>query len=749
MRLVPLNLTIISCVCVAVGVSQAQNIDPAEAYDKAVAALDAGDFATGMEVVDSVIDRYKDTGLSRFGPVFGHFYYLRGMLYIRQKKFDEAIEPLKICYEEFGNDKRQEGFPPNLFHVHALVQWASCLQAQEKYSEAIAMFEKALAEDPKREPRINRMGVQMNLGRCYMRTGQEEKGRELLNDVLGLEGLPADAVQDAFTVLAWDSEDANPAQMMQVIQQHAGSLFGSAEDRDVMNPRMASLAVKALNDKDPLGALVWYNLMTAPQEIIDAKMARKEQLLGRKEGASEELAKRIDEAVTAIDEEIATKKDEHANALLGMGAAHYQVRSYSAARAVYQQLLAHFPDLEERAIVLHNLVVIGTKQANWEEASAYGKQFFDEFPSHDFRPAIARILAEVVFLDEDFALAQEMAAEARKGLPAGPEREGLDFVVAASLFQLGQVGPAEAELDSFVKNYQTGQRLESAKFYLASLKVRNGDWPTAAPMLDEYADAYPDSPFRASALHLASLAYLILGNPNEALIRVNTLLGDHRDAPEVPAALNVKGDVQTALGDTYESITTSYLTSRQMVEGQNIGTPETAAYALRQLIALATNAKEYEEAIGYLESFRERYQSTSFNTGATIAALNAFIETDRADEARQLLEGHINELRGGESSAALDETFQAYAAFLRDQFGQDKVIEYLTNFKADSQTPQLSAWLHLGQIETHEASPKPDQAAIDAQFEEINKLYASSGNALSNYALVRLARWRSDTKGDE
>lgn len=750
MRIAPLtNLVIAVLALAAAGAALGQSIDPAKAYDEAVAALDSGDFAKGMEIVDGVIERYAEIGKQRFGPVFGHFYYLRGMLHIRQKQFAEAIEPLRICYEEFGNADREEGVPPNLFQIHALVQWASCLQAQEKYEEAIAKFEKALVEDPKREPRINQMGIQMNLGRCYMRTGQQEKGRKILDEVLGLKGLPDDAVQDAFTVLAWDGEDASPGDLMQVIQQHAGSLFGTAEDRDVMNPRLSGLAVKALQDKDPLGALIWYNLMTSPQEVIEQKLARKEQLLERRKTAEGELVTRIDEAVTKLDDEIKKKGEEHVNALLGMGAAHYQIGSFAAARSVYRQIVAHFPDLEQRPTVLHNLVVIGTKLSRWEEASEYGRQFFEEFPNHDLRPGIARILAEVVFLDGDFKLANEMAAAARTGLQAGsPEREGLDFVVAASLYQLEQFGPAEIELEDFAKNYKTGGRLESVQFYIASIKVRKGEWALAGPLLDEFSKAYPQSQFRPGALHLASLAYLILGKPNDALIRVNTLLGDHRDAAEIPPALNVKGDIQTALGDSYENITASYQSARQMVEGQARGTPDVAAYALRQLIATAANVKEWEAAAGYLKSFRERYQESTWNTGATIAALDALVALERTDEARQMLEAHVNDL-SEDSGAGLDDMFGSYATFLRNEFDQDQVLAYLTDFKATKPTPQLEAWLAIGQIETIEGGEDPAQAKIDELFGKVDQLYAKSGNELSNYALVRLARWRSATKGDE
>lgn len=714
--------------------------DPAVAYDAAVAALDSGDFEKGMAIVDGVIERYGETGQQRFGPVFGHFYYLRGMMHIRQKQYAEAIEPMKICYEKFTNDERREGQPPNLFQIHALVQWASCLQAQEKYAEAISKFEKALVEDPKREPRINRMAIQMNLGRCFMRTGEQEKGRKILDDVLGLQGLPDEAVQDAFTVLAWDGEDASPNDLMQVIQQHAGSLFGTAEDRDVMNPRLAGLAAKALQDKDPLMAITWYNLMTAPQEAIDKKLARKQQLLERRENVQGELVQKFDEAIAKLDEEIAEKKTQHANTLLGMGAAHYQIGSFTAARAVYRDLIAYFPDLEERAMILHNLVVIGTKMSAWEEASAYGKQFFEEFPSHDLRPNVARILAEVVFVDEDYALAAEMASEARKDLTAGsPEREGLDFVVAASLFQMQQLDAAEAELEAFVKAYQSGERLESIRFFLASIKVQRGDWASAAPMLDQFAEDYPSSQYRPGALHLSSLANLIMGDANTALRRVNTLLGEHRDAPQIPAAHNIKGDVLTALEYPYEEIQKSYATAREFVEERNRGTPEIAAYALRQLIATATRSGKWEDAIGYLEAFQERYGETESASGATIAALDAFVALKRVDEARQLLEGHINDQRN-DPSAGLDQIFQAYVDFLLEEAGVDETVAAIRNFKPESETPQLAGWIVLGQIEAHEAAPEPDTATIEQLLGQLDQLYQTHQNQLTNRTLVRVAQ---------
>ena len=729
----------------------AQGINLVKSYDEAVAALDRADYEKGLGIVNPVLEQYAKSGLQRYGPAFGHFYYLRGMLLIRQKKYEDAIEPLRICYEEYSNEEAGENRPPNLFHVHALMQWGACLQALEKYEDAKAKFEQTLKEDPRREPRINRLAVQMNLARCLIRTGQEKEGTAMLNKVLNLDGLSPEAIQDAFTVLAADGMSSlEGPDVMQIVQQHSGSLFGSVNDRAVMNPRLASLATKALQQNNPLQAIVWYNLMTPPNQAIEEQEKRKKSFQDRRQQAAaqsrQDVVTKIDAVLKEIDEEITKQREMHAGTLLGMGAAHYQIGNIAAARAAYRQLIDYFPDYGDRALVLHNLIICSTNLQRWNDAFEYGNQFYEEFPKHELRPSISRVLAEVVFLRGDYQKSLSMAREARAGIEPGKmEREGLDFVAASSLYQMGQWAAAETELKAYVDQHPQGPRLEMVQFNLASTKVKLSKWDEAAPLLDQFTENFRDSQYRSTALYLGGLAWLILNEPTDSLIRINRLLAQHPTAPEVAGAHTIKGDSQSALEHPYDDIVRSYQMGKSEAERQGTRGTDVAGYALKQLVVTASTAERWDEAMNYFQQFQERYQDTTWRIDAVISSLDAHVALDKKEEAREMLENLVTEFSNS-SGPDFDRMFRSYMDFLTDEYSEEEMMNALNRYAESkaANSPALKSWIILGQIEVLEnvdEDESPDTKKIDALFQQLNQLNASSGDKLSNDALVRLAQW--------
>ncbi len=721
----------------------AQNFDLAKAYDAGVTALESGDFDNGLKIVERVLEKEGASGGSTYGPAFGHFYYLKGMLLIKKDDLEAAIGPLKACYEDFSNQDRMDGQAPNLFREHALFQWGLVLQSQQQYAQAAEKFRTTLKEDPKRNPPINRLAVEMNLAQCLIKTGKEAEGRAMLSKVLDLENLPGDAIQNAFTLLAAGGGMSGGDATMGIVQQHAGSLFGSSADLEVMNPRLANLAAKTLRDGDPLQALVWYNLMTPPHPVIDRLEERKSALTRRRDQASSanqtELVGKIEEAIGKLEKEIGETQDLHANTMLGMAAAHYQVGSLSSALSLYRQLVDHFPKFGDPPQLMHNLVICATQIGDWDLAFEYGNRFFDDFPDHALKSSISRVLAEVVFIRGDYPRAHEMAVAARPGIATGtPEREGLDFVAAASLYLQNQFEAAEPELAAYVSSYPDGQRREPILFYLASTKVKLGKWGEATPLLDEFSDSYRNSQFRSTALYLAGLAYLIAEDPPNAIIRANTLLGDHPNSPQMPGAHNIKGDAQAAMKQGYDTVVNSY--KRARAEGTKAGFTDVAAYALKQLIATAAEAKDHETAVGYFDEFRANYADNVWNTDASLAAVDSLVALERSDDARGLLESLLVK-HANKPGSELDDLFQGYVRFLGNQYPLDEVVAILENFSGKGASPALDGWLVMGQIEALQSMDKIDEAAVQERYSALDGLYQRNGKALSNYSLVQLASY--------
>jgi tetratricopeptide (TPR) repeat protein len=720
--------------------------DLATAYDLGVAALERGDYDGGLRTVDQVLERHGETGAKRFGPAFGHFPYLKGMLLIRKKAYREAIPFLRAATEEYPNDRLQPGQAPNVFANHARVQWGLCLQSLGDHAGAAAKFEEALAQDSGKEPKINRVAVELNLGRCYLHTGKSAEGEALLKKLLDLRGLPPEAMQDAFMALAAESADPD---VMALVRQNAAALTATAAGRQAMNPRFANLAARSLGDRDPGSALLWYHLMTSPQPALAERTSRLASLEARKTQPAPpgdaSFASRIETALETLRTETADLVALRDQTLLGMAAANFQAGNLPAARALFLHLLDHPPSETDPAQILHNLVICCANLSRWDEAATFGQRFHETYPDHALRPGLVRLLAEISAVQGDPARALALADSARMAAASGSaERESLDYVAAVSRLQQGDHEGAATAFRNFLREYPESPRRPAAAFQLGSALIKLFRWAEAVPVLASFVDASPEDPSRPQALFLLGLAHLVLEEPNEALVRANHLLAQHPASPQIAGAFQIKGDAQAALGESYETVTASYLQS--MTAARKIGPDgfETAAYATKQLIALAVQAERWDAALEQFASFREHYGKSVWHAEAVASAVPALVARNRTDEARRLLEELVLS-----SGTALDIALPAYLDFLGSHLPPPEQLAALETFPAAPSAHALRGALVVARIEILERRQPRDEAALRALFEELDRIDQAAGGALDGRARIRLARWHGEIRRDE
>lgn len=744
---------------------QAQGL--VQIYDGVIQASSAGELDKGIALCDKAIKEFSKGAMENYGPVFGHFFYMKGMLLIRKENYEGAIAPLQHCYEKWDNSylKKKDLDPenpllPNRFHIHSLMQWGNCMMKLKKFDEAAKLLEKTLTEDPQTTPRINRLIVQMNLARAYVLSGRREEGEKYLSKILGANISP-EYKRQAFMILAWDwSKDAQYEQVRDIISQNAQvTLDDTLFYRYERNPRLEALAAHAQQIGEPLRALLWYSLMVPPGEMVKIYNERKVQLearqdLAKKEG-KEEVVRATEHFLEETEEEIENKRKDWARLLLGTGAAHYQISSVAAARAAYREMAEKFPNHPERATVLHNLVVCNVNMERWLEAYKYGMLFFEEFPDHELKPSVAKVLIEVIFLQGEYQEAYDIAHKIRPDLEKGSQiREIPDFVLGACAFHLGKFEEAEQELEAYLETYPEGRRLEPARFYLGSTKVNLLKWDEAAVILEQFLVDYPDSPMRPSCLFLSGLSHLVLEDLELAQTRISELQEKFPEAPEIPASHNVLGDIYNSMGSEYETICREYLTAKTYVEQKGRGSLEVAAYSLRQLIQVAADSDDSAQSVAYFEEFKERYYDTSYRLDASLAVLDALVAEGRKQEGLEMLVAFVNTEADTPEARDLDKLFGSYLDYLDKHYTVEEKVAALENypFSNPSDPPgALRAWLVMAKIEALEGADKPAQYQdeITQQFFRLEAIYERDGKSLSSYTLVRLARWIWEEHGRE
>lgn len=167
----------------------------------------------------------------------------------------------------------------------------------------------------------------------------------------------------------------------------------------------------------------------------------------------------------------------------------------------------------------------------------------------------------------------------------------------------------------------------------------------------------------------------------------------------------------------------------------------------------ATNsAEKWDVAVKYYDHFTNDYQDTNWRADVLTSAIEPLVEKDRKAEAQTLLVDFVNEVAGQPDSTELNDIFATYSTFLSDHYTPDEVRSNLKSFpaKPSPATPALQAWLYLADIETMtRADAEKYKADIKITFNQLNALYQSDGDSMSNYTRVKLADYNSKNGGNE
>ncbi|MEM7145487.1 MAG: tetratricopeptide repeat protein [Verrucomicrobiota bacterium] len=731
---------------------RSNDLDPVFAYDQAVQAHAAGNWERGLKICDAIIAQYGSYGLREFGPVFGHFYYLKGMMHLGLEQWEPAIEAFKICYEQYRNDmetadKTDAELPlRNRFRIHALVKWGGALQAVEQYGEAIKMYEKALREAPKEEADINTVHVGINLGQCYLRAEQYAKGREYLTKALDSEIAPG-LQETVFMVLAEDWSPHVELGELQTYLAEYGDILRKATSysRMTKNPRVSRLAQLGIEAEDPIRALTWYSYLLNPREIV-AAYERRIKLLEEAKAEEDADTEGIDAEIAEKRSEIVDQKEAHVRDVFGVANCQFVINNYSASFAGYRYLADDHPEHPQRPHILHNLVASAVQVGLWNEGYAYGKLFFDEFPNHELRPSLARLLVEVIFLEGEYEEAYRISGDVRMDMERGSVmRDVPDFIYGASAHHLGEFEEADRELGGYLKDYPNGGRTELVKFYYGSNKVKLFEWAEAVRILEEFMAEYPASEMMSTALYEAGLSRFMLDDYTESFTHTMKLQGQYPDALEIPASYNLKGDLLAAMGEaSREEVEAAYLEAKTRAE-ESGGEEATAAYSLWQLAVVAHGAEDWETVAGYFDEYRQEYPDNVFRLDLSATCVEGLSRSGRRDEALATLKEHVLEYSDRPDSVELAEMIGSYVGFVEDHLEVDEALAEIAAFSeegGEGAPPSVKSWLLVSQIELLEDSE--EEARQERARQLIHALNASlKPEASGTYPMVRLARWRT------
>lgn len=778
------------CLVIACGfLPLSKGADIVESYNKTIAALGEQDHKTALDLCNAIISEYGNAkaGMDQFGPVYGHWFYMRGLAKMGLKQMKEAGPDFNTCYQctfhtpemlackrckamgrispnagrrdpdgkvrcpECGGIPYFEKFLPNQFRMHALVQWGNAQMVLEDYTKARELYQKALTED--REQRLNfnwKMYVAVNLGRCLIKSGSVEEGYNYIVRALDAERFPLSIKQMVFQVLAEDwAPQVSADQTLEFLEKYRHiPLSAAPEERARRNPNFFYLANDAFNEKnDPLLALSWYRLISHPGRAIAELNATIDRYEARKELESRP------EVTALIDDEIKKKteeRDQMSNNFWSMQAGNsivwFKLKNYAASYSAYRALADFAPKQHEgRPEFLHNAVISAVKIDNWPGAYQYGMTFLDEFPDHELKPPVVRVLVEMIFIQGDYSKAYEIAREVRGDMePGSDDRDIPDFIVGASAYQLGKIDEADTELTAYLNTYNPGKRRELARYFLGSIKVKKYSWQEATDIFDPFLNDYPESGVTSSVLYQNGMCKFMLDDNEAALTHVNRLLEEFPDAVEAAQAWNLRGDIQSVEEADYDTeVNTAYNKAIEVADKAS-GQEEIAAYSMWQQVMNLAALERWEEAGQWFDKFQSEHADSAYSVDMLIGSLGTLAELGRTDEAIQRMESLLHSAGADPTKGQLAELFGTYLDFLKEHVPDD-TLQRLDALLSSNQTSEtLEAWAMIGKVQILEDAEDENREAIQSIFYSLNNNFDPSIH--SNFIIVRLARWHTETR---
>lgn len=735
---------------VANGQAQGDDSDPVVAYNNAISHIQLEKWDEGLKSVNTVITERGEGAMERYGPVFGHFYFLKGILLLGKEELPGAIASFQTCYEKFDNkiletapEEKAKNMRPNDFLNAALVQWANAEMKQGAYEKARDLYEKVLKEGAS-DRKVNKIFVGVNLGRCYLKSGQLEKGYEFMSKPLGNEKL-SDGLRE--TIMMVVAEDWSPERKFSEVREFLNQTKAIVDvdpfaERYQRNPRFQYLAQTAIQQNDPVRALSWYERMVDPR-LLRPEMERQYSSLENRV-VPEELKGKKEEMLAGIDKSIEALEEDYIKILNGVGSAHFQMRNFSGSFAAFSRLSDEAGEKhEERPVFLHNAVVSAVQIERWKEGYHYGRQFLDEFPEHELKPGVAKVLVEVLFLREEYQDAYDVSGDVRGGMDVGSAiRDIPDFVYGASAFHLEKIEEAELELGNYVKSYPKGERLELVRFFLGLTKVRLSKWEEAVTILNAFLKDYPTSPLVSTVLFQCAMSEFMLDQTEASLAKIERIHKEFPGADSTAPAWNLKGDIYSSEERPFEAVEACYLAGRETAIA--VGQDETAAYAIWQLVINTVSVEQWEKATGHYDEFQESYPDSSYRYDLIAAGLPVLVQEGRQDEGVERLREIVWAHRDQPQSPVLSEMFGTYVAFVKDNYEPEVTMKELDQLsERPGIVPTLKGWLTVARTDYLEAQ--------EVNQEEINKhwyrLEAGFNPAVqSNFTIVSLARWISEVR---
>ncbi|MCB1275083.1 tetratricopeptide repeat protein [Prosthecobacter sp.] len=588
-----------------------------------------------------------------------------------EAKYQEALAKLDQAKKNLNNKP---------FESIMFVEGA-CHYNLNDYPKAIESLEAYVKEFPQGAMITD---VRMALGRSYIASKQEDKGVEVLTDVvrnspekkaeagliiadaLSKKDQKDKALEILNSVLAdgiRSAESIQAAMLAANIYVSSGKLdeagalmdkvrnFASGGDSIAqMNNIYLKLGDEMMEKKSFKDALGAYQLVRKKSEITRIQKEQVAKLEGQLKTAKgvrkEELETKL-KANQEIMAEIEKRTDYDASLYYRLGRCYYEMGApkedgtVGDSSRLWQAILAfevivnEFKEFPQRDKCMFGLIMVNAALRRIKEARELCQKFIDNFPDSEQIGQVSEMYGMLAYQNKQLKEAVDAFAKAETFPKADKPR--LRFLRGSVLFEMQRFDEARTAYELLIQEFPNEEAYKDDALYRIALSYfYQNDYKSVTKALKNYIKENPKGQYVVDARYRMAFIDFQGGDKKKAEEELLSIVKDAPNDQNIGQVHALLGDIYNQKAD-YENATINFAAAVDKAK-----TDDVLNYAMDQVTDLYVGANKWTELS---EMWQKYYNTHKDNDDLSLKAIlwisRSKIKEGKVDEAKKLLSEHI------------------------------------------------------------------------------------------------------------
>ncbi|MCX6849694.1 MAG: tetratricopeptide repeat protein, partial [Verrucomicrobia bacterium] len=586
-----------------------------------------------------------------------------------EAKYQEALSKLAVAKKNLNN----KPFESILFTEGA------CYYNLNDYPKAIEALEAYVKEFPQGSAIID---VRMALGRSYIASKKEDKGIEVLTnvvrdspekkaeagliiaDTLNKQDKKDDALKILTNVLAdgiRSAESIQAAMLAANIYVASGKLdeattlmdkvrnFASGGDSIAqMNNIYLKLGDEMMEKKAYKEALGAYQLVRKKNEISriqTEQVAKLEAQLKTAKGVRKDELETKLKANKEIMAEIEKRTDYDASLYYRLGRCYYEMGSPTDSGAgdpsrLWQAILAFevvvkdFKQFAQRDKCMYGLLMVNASLKRIKEAREGCEIFIENFPDSDMVGEVSMMFGMLAYQNKQL---KEAIAAWKKALSfPKADKERLYFLIGSVQFELQSFDECRTTYEKVLQDFPQTTYKDDLQYRIALTYFYQNDSKSVTKALKTYIKDNPKGQYVVDARYRLAFIDFQSGDKKTAEAELLSIAKDAPNDQNIGQVHALLGDIYNQRAD-YENAMIQFALAVDKAK-----TDDVLKYAMDQVTDLYVGANKWKELA---EMWQRYYNTNKDNDDLALKAIlwisRALIKETKVEEAKKLLAEHI------------------------------------------------------------------------------------------------------------